>query len=161
MNINIIIILLASTLIAPINRVYKHYQNIANLHEENPTYSSPVDLIFLGKRPILNQGPYELAGYRHRDCSGSIAIVRLYRNSEGSHILKSKIQGININHGVIFNGKVYDDFPQLIFTYEQIKIKFQSLIGLDVTPLTATAFAEKGSCNIAASLAGFYQNEKI
>lgn len=165
--ITVLIILIPAVFLAPASRIYKH-QSTINQVIDQPLFALDVsypNLIDIGSMQAANQGPYQIRGYQHNLCAGSIALLTLYRNAEGSHILKAIINDEEMSYGVIFNGKVYSHFPQWEFTLQRIKDKLRIILSssqreLNITP-RPQAFAEKGTCNIAASLvSNFSQNAK-
>lgn len=166
--ISVLIILIPAVLLAPASRIYKH-QSTINQVIDQPRSALDVsypNLTDIGSMPAANQGPYKIRGYQHRLCAGSIALLTLYRNAEGSHILKAIINDEEMSYGVIFNGKVYSHFPQWEFTLQRIKDKFLLLLYPSQREQNTTphpqAFAEKGTCNIAASITnGASQNARI
>ncbi|WP_028469051.1 hypothetical protein [Neptunomonas japonica] len=160
-------ILVPAVLLAPASRIYKHQSTVRPAVEQPLSISaiSYPDLIDIGSIQAANQGPYKIRGYQHRLCAGSIALLTLYRNAEGSHILKAIINDDEMSYGVIFNGRIYSRFPQWEFTVQRVIDKFQLLLSSSSRESNATphpqAFAEKGTCNIAASLvADASQNAK-
>jgi hypothetical protein len=152
----VIIILVPAVLLAPASRIYQHHSRVGQQIDQ-PTVGSEVDypnLIKIGSRAAANQGPYKIRGYQHRSCAGSIALLTLYRNAEGSHILKAMFNDEDMSYGVIYNAKVFSHFPQWEFTLQRISDKFRSLFRPYKGEPTSypMAFAEKGACNIAESL---------
>lgn len=107
----------------------------------------------LGSFAAANQGPYHVTGYRHNHCGGTIALMALYRNAEGATILNKLLGGHNIRSGVILEGIIYPHFPQLTYTFTQIKYKFKNLIKKPpYTPLPVLAFVESGNCKLAEKI---------
>lgn len=110
------------------------------------------DLTPLGSFAAANQGPYQITGYQHNSCEGTIAIMPLYRNAEGAAILKRLLKAKEIRSGVILSGKIYPSFPQLTFTILQIKQSFNRLTTHSQTQQPLLAFAESGRCKLAEKM---------
>ena len=106
----------------------------------------------LGSFAAANQGPYHVTGYRHNHCDGTIALMTLHRNAEGAAILNKLLGDRNIRSGVILEGVIYPHFPQMTYTYIQIKHKFKKLIQNSSTQLPVLAFAESGNCKLAEKI---------
>jgi len=107
----------------------------------------------LGSFAAANQGPYHVTGYRHNHCDGTIALMTLHRNAEGAAILNRLIGDRNIRTGVILEGLIYPHFPQMTYTFMQIKHQFKKLIRNSVyTQFPVLAFAESGSCKLAEKI---------
>ncbi|EPJ43965.1 MAG: hypothetical protein OFPI_41300 [Osedax symbiont Rs2] len=109
-------------------------------------------LTSIGSIAAANLGPYTIAGFKAKNCLGNIAILPLFRNAEGAHILRLLAQG-EVTHGVIYKGMIYSQFPQLNYTVSQLKIKIKTAFGLKNKVLQPLAFAETGNCQLAKNLA--------
>lgn len=57
-----------------------------------------------------------------------------------------------LRYGVIFNGEIHEQFPQLLFTFYQLRDKALQGIPYSVKPIQPYAFAERGSCKLAELL---------
>ncbi|MCJ8338152.1 MAG: hypothetical protein MJK10_06740 [Pseudomonadales bacterium] len=106
----------------------------------------------IGSIAAANLGPYIIAGFKALNCPGNIAILPLFRNAEGAHILRLLAQG-EVVHGVIFKGLIYPQFPQFSYTVSQLEQKFKTVLGFDDKVLQPLAFAETGNCQLATNLA--------
>jgi len=106
----------------------------------------------LGSFAAANQGPYHVTGYRHNHCDGTIALMTLHRNAEGAAILNKLLGDRHIRSGVILEGVIYPHFPQMTYTYIQIKHKFKKLLQNSSTQFPVLAFAESGSCKLAEKI---------
>jgi len=58
-----------------------------------------------------------------------------------------------LRYGVIFDGEVHRDFPQILFTAYQLRQKAFGGTSFSAKPLQPYAFAERGQCHLAESLA--------
>lgn len=163
----IVSILLIALIVAPYNRLIKTTDSLLITDQQS---SSPFEtaffdgleeseLISLGSVAAANQGPYMIRGYRHKECPGSIALLPLYRNAEGSQILRQLIpdqQQQGIQYGVLFKGSVHRDFPQFEFALEKFCRSLQRLTTAPARqPITILAFAEQGQCRLAEKLARY------
>jgi len=107
----------------------------------------------LGSFAAANQGPYQVTGYRHNDCDGTIALITLHRNAEGAVILNQLLGDHNLRSGVILEGIIYPKFPQMMYTILQIKHHIKKLIQHSpYKRLPVLAFAESGSCKLAEKI---------
>jgi len=121
----------------------------------------------LGTYDAANQGPYKISGYQHTHCEGSIALLPLFRNAEGSHILKRLVKDSDTRYGVIFRGDIHPTFPQFKFTLARLESAIKALttpvlyssLKPSSRPLTkqrfTLAFAEQGQCKIAEHVAKY------
>ncbi len=154
----IISMVVASLVIAPLNRIQKTNHTVAtdSIDQAAQEIIRVPDLISLGTIAAANQGPYFISGYQHPQCPGSIAILPLYRNAEGGQILKQLIRHEGLRYGVLFKGNVHFEFPQFAFAMEKLwrGIRF---IGQKKSqqPIKALAFAEQGECELAEKLARY------
>lgn len=150
----IVLILSVTLILAPLSRV------ISSLTPDQATTHNDVwiaqhaGLTALGQIQAANQGPYVIRGFRHPTCFGSIALLPLYRNAEGAQILKQMISAQGTRYGVIFQGRLYDQFPQINYTKQKLIKGTQRLLGIEQNAsLQIMAFAEQGPCKIAEKLA--------
>ncbi len=160
--------LLIALIIAPYNRIVKATDSAIIADQTDPSPAIPElffekevsELVSLGSIAAANQGPYMISGYRHRECPGSIALLPLYRNAEGSQILRKLVsdqqQAERIRYGVLFKGSVHRDFPQFAFALEKLSRGLQQLPpGTTDKPIKILAFAEQGQCQLAEKLARY------
>lgn len=108
----------------------------------------------MGTFAAANQGPYTVSSFRHQTCNGAIALLPLYRNAEGSNVLMRLFDNPELRYGVIFNGKIHKQFPQLLFTFYQLRDKALQVTPYSAKPLQPYAFAERGPCQLAELLTG-------
>ncbi|WP_415893702.1 hypothetical protein ACMXYN_04610 [Neptuniibacter sp. PT8_73] len=132
--------------------------NVGTLEEQAGAVSLDIpSLRYLGTIEAANQGPYKVSGFQDQQCDGSIALLPLFRNAEGSHILKRLIKAEENRFGVIFRGKIYPEFPQLDYTIDRIKTGVSKFIYSTESKATAKpavlAFVEIGGCQIAEKVA--------
>lgn len=132
--------------------------NIGTQEEQAGAVSLDIpSLRYLGTIEAANQGPYKISGFQDQQCEGSIALLPLFRNAEGSHILKRLIKAEDNRFGVIFRGKIYPEFPQLDYTIDRIKTGVSTFIYSSKSSAKAQpavlAFIEIGSCQIAEKVA--------
>lgn len=153
-RILILSLLFITAVLAPLNKIVKSSQNKlqVSLDTESSLVSNIPGLINLGTVPAANTGPYTIRGYRHPTCPGSIAILPLYRNAEGSHILRKKINNNRLRFGFLVNGKIYSTFPQFTFAFQKTLTAFLHLTTNTVKAPPALAFAEKGQCQLAEKI---------
>ncbi len=111
-------------------------------------------LLPLGTKEAANQGPYKIQGFSAVRCDGAIALLPLYRNAEGRHILRPMFSGSQVTEGVIYKGDILSDFPAFRFTLDQIKARTLSLLAPQSAP-QAIAFVESGYCQLANHVARF------
>lgn len=140
--------------IAPATKVLKHQHVILSTTSEELTLIHKIptqDLTYLGSFKPANRGPYQVAGYQAKTCAGSIALMPLYRNAEGSYILQ-KLAENSTRFGIIYQGKIHHTFPQLQFTINQIQQKLNAFISFAPPYLPAIAFAETGECQLAEKM---------
>lgn len=113
----------------------------------------------IGLLSAANQGPYQITGFQHAKCEGSIALLPLYRNAEGSHILQRLINDEHTRFGVIFKGEIHTHFPQFRFALARLDNAFVKLFSsytkMPTSPINTLAFAEQGKCKIAEQVAKF------
>lgn len=150
--------LVLSVVIAPIKRIdqeknrIEHTYSDTNLMTDNQI--EDYGLINLGEIDAANQGPYRIRGYHHPECGGSIAILPLHRNAEGSKILKQLLDDQNLKYGVIFQGQIHEEFPQLDFAIEKLRKALSRILNNQTHPKsTILAFAEDGHCDLAINIA--------
>ena len=155
-------LILVVIVVAPLNRMEKTLnQPTINLDTAtNTSFDRKVpQLRRLGLLDAANQGPYKITGFKHAQCEGSIAVLPLYRNAEGSHILRRLINHEDTRFGVIFKGKIHTRFPQFLFIKERVltsfKALFRSSMQTKVLSIKTLAFAEQGQCKIAEHIAPF------
>jgi hypothetical protein len=141
---------------APINRMEKtlNQPEIDLDTATNTSFDREIpQLRRIGLLDAANQGPYKITGFQHAQCEGSIALLPLYRNAEGSHILKRLIDHEGTRFGVIFKGKIHATFPQFLFIKERVttslKTLFSSPISTQHQLIHTLAFAEQGPCKVA------------
>ena len=159
---------LIALIIAPYNRIVKATDSALVADQTNLSVVIPElfsekavsELISLGSVAAANQGPYRISGYRHRECPGSIALLPLYRNAEGSQILRKLVsdqqQAEQLRYGVLFRGRVHQDFPQFAFALEKLSRGLKQLPpGTTDKPIKILAFAEQGHCQLAEKLARY------
>lgn len=157
MKIHLPLILIISLVMftAPLTRISKAVEPVTT----NEIYEANINipnLMKLGTIKATNQGPYAITGYSHLSCQGSIALLPLYRNAEGSHILKRLVTQKESKYGVIFMGKIYNKFPQKDYTLNRIKRGLESLTRARARhqqPPKVLAFLEVGDCLIAEKVA--------
>lgn len=117
------------------------------------------DLKRIGLLSAANQGPYQITGFQHAKCEGSIALLPLHRNAEGSHILQRLINDEHTRFGVIFKGEIHTRFPQFRFALARLDnalvTLFSSYTKMPTSPINTLAFAEQGQCEIAEQVAKF------
>lgn len=155
-------LMLIVIIIAPINRIEKTL-NQPEFDLDTATNTSfdreIPQLRRIGLLDAANQGPYKITGFQHAQCEGSIALLPLYRNAEGSHILKRLIDHKDTRFGVIFKGKIHATFPQFLFVKERVttslKTLFSSRISTQHQLIHTLAFAEQGPCKMAEHVAPF------
>lgn len=148
----IIALLILTAIIAPLNRVLSHTDYAPT--DESVTSNDIPGLINLGAIPAANTGPYMIQGYRHPTCAGSIAILTLYRNAEGSHILSRKFNVEELRYGYVMAGKIYHSFPQFGFAWQKVSTAAARLSNAEKSSAPATiAFAEQGQCQLAETIA--------
>lgn len=111
-------------------------------------------LLPLGTKEAANQGPYKIQGFSAARCDGAIALLPLYRNAEGRHILRPMFADTQVTEGVIYKGDILSDFPALRFTLDQVKARTLSLLAPQPAP-QAVAFVESGYCQLADHVARF------
>ena len=140
--------------LAPATRVLKITADNAprsfdysSLIEASEHFMTPI-----GSIAAANLGPYTIAGFEAKSCHGNIAILPLFRNAEGAHILKLLARG-DVTHGVIYKGLIYSQFPQLNYTATQLIMKIKTVFGLKIKALQPLSFAETGNCQLAKNLA--------
>lgn len=145
-------ILTITVVIAPFNRIAKTNADVVtDINSNNSALMNNIPgLINLGSIPAANMGPYSIRGYRHPFCPGAIAILPLYRNAEGSHILRTKINSEKPRYGFLINGKIYSSFPQFVFAIQKANRAILKLTSNQIKPAPpAFAFAEDGNCKLA------------
>ena len=152
------LVLIPAILAAPLSRIYKNENYISA--ETNASKQLEISgLTQVNVFQSTNAGPYQVQEFVPQYCDGSILILPVYRNAEGTHILKHLIGNDTDKHkkdikqGIIFQQKIYQQLPQWQFTFYQAKIKFQNLFHLANTDMPALIFAEQGQCKIAHYLA--------
>ncbi len=140
--------------LAPATRVLK-----ITADKEPPSFDDTVlaqsSLHFMtpiGSIAAANHGPYIIRGFKALNCPGNIAILPLFRNAEGAHILRLLAQG-QVTHGFIYKGLIYQQFPQFNYTLSQFKKRVKEVLGIDEKMLQPLAFAETGNCQLADNLA--------
>ena len=143
--------------IAPLNRILKtNLDNSVAERTNAPVANNIPGLISLGAIPAANTGPYLIRGYRHPTCPGSIAILTLYRNAEGVHILKQKMPANQLKHGYVVAGKLYASFPQFEFARQRALSAVAQLSSSEKIPApSAFAYAEQGQCQLAETVARY------
>lgn len=155
-------LLILTFFIAPLNRIDKHNNAVIKPSDIEFRQSFPL-LISLGTYDAANQGPYKISGYQHASCEGSIALLPLFRNAEGSHILKRLVKDSGTRYGVIFRGDIHPTFPQFEFTLARLENAIKALatpvFSPSAKPLSGhkftLAFAEQGQCQIAEYVARY------
>ena len=132
--------------------MYKHHLSLTSQQDDSQHKHAAhtfQGLSQIGRFSAANQGPYNVIGYQHNSCNGTIALVPLYRNAEGAAILSRLIQQKDIRKGVILAGEIHPQFPQLTYTLWQIEQSFKRLFNHNFSQAPLFAFAETGHCQLA------------
>ena len=142
-------ILLPAMIIAPATRLAKPHQAADSVTTIRPIPG----LQQVGAFPAANQGPYQITALRHQACEGSIALLPLHRNAEGSAILRQMYTRESVRHGIIFDDRIHARFPQAQFSWHQLKERVFKAVRLEHQPAQPIAFAEAGQCDLAELVA--------
>ena len=153
------LILIPAIIAAPMSRIYKNNHYISEEAGLNK------QLVIQGLNQVnafnpTNAGPYQVQEFSPQYCDGSILLLPVYRNAEGTHILKhfvdnnaSSLEALKLKQGIIFQQEIFTQLPQWRFTLFQAKRKLQQVLQLPQNDLPALVYAEKGECDISHYLA--------
>ena len=149
------LILIPAIIAAPASRVYKNNHYISEEAGLNK------HLVIKGLNQVnafnpTNAGPYQVQEFSPQYCDGSILLLPVYRNAEGTHILKHFVdnhtpseEALKLKQGIIFQREIFTQLPQWRFTLFQAKHKLQQVFQLPQNDLPALVYAEQGDCKIA------------
>lgn len=143
----LLIILFPALTLAPATRIYKASQRPHTV--VTPVTFNVPGLNQVGSFAAANQGPYRVTSFRHPHCRGTIALLPLYRNAEGSAVLTRLFDNPELRYGIIFSGGIYAEFPQLLYTltiFQERAFRGLPFSGEKKQPY---AFAEQGDCALA------------
>ena len=153
------LILIPAIIAAPASRVYKNNHYISE-EKSLDKHLKVEGLTQINAFKPTNTGPYQVQEFSPQYCDGSILLLPVYRNAEGTHILKhfvdnnaSSLEALKLKQGIIFQREIFTHLPQWRFTLFQAKRKLQQVFQLPQNDLPALVYAEKGECDIANYLA--------
>ncbi|WP_281016419.1 MULTISPECIES: hypothetical protein [unclassified Minwuia] len=107
-----------------------------------PSLALPSSIAELAETVSLsNRGPYEAQRYVARACLGEIWLLSLHRNGEAVDLLP----GVQ---GYVLDGTISQEFPATAYTVGRLL----ALAGLRASEPRVHAFAETGSCDLAARI---------
>lgn len=144
LNKAVICWLLSATLAAPAIRLSLEHNPAENTPDTTDLsllekQLQPLALQKVGELRATNQGDYLIEGFRHNHCPGSIALLPLQRNAEGSHILTNLTAKLNpagsgtatsasySSNGIIFAGRLYSDYPEFTVLYHRFYRQLSTL----------------------------------
>jgi len=154
LKLSILIVLITAPALK-INNSLAFQSDISKPTTELLDLNELTDFKMLGVITPANQGPYLISGYRHKYCPGSIALMPLYRNAEGGHILSQIIDSNSVSYGVIFNGKIHEKLPQFSYSIQKLFAGAHRILRLSYPNSAPIAFAEQGHCSMAKTLKNY------